>query len=118
MSSMTPEASEPTRMIEMVFPEHCNHYGTLFGGHALRMMDLAAFVAATRFTRRKVVTRATNNVEFRSPVKHGQLAEVTASVTATGTTSVTVTVELVAEELLTGERSACAQGTFVFVIQP
>ena len=39
---------EPTRFVEMVFPDQANHYGTLFGGHALSLMGKAAFVAATR----------------------------------------------------------------------
>ena len=33
-----------TRIVEMVFPNQANHYGTLFGGDALRLMDMAAFV--------------------------------------------------------------------------
>jgi acyl-CoA hydrolase len=32
----------PVVMIGMVFPDQINHYGTLFGGHALRLMDKAA----------------------------------------------------------------------------
>jgi acyl-CoA hydrolase len=39
---------QETRMVEVVFSQFLNHHGTLFGGHALRMMDTAAFVAATR----------------------------------------------------------------------
>ena len=40
-------AIEPTRFVELVFPEQANHYGTLFGGTALSLMGKAAFVAAT-----------------------------------------------------------------------
>jgi len=53
----TAGSAEPTRFIEMVFPEHANHYGTLFGGHALSLMGKAAFVAATRRARCAVVMR-------------------------------------------------------------
>jgi acyl-CoA hydrolase len=104
-----------TRMVEMVFPDQTNHYGTLFGGHALRMMDMAAFVAASRYARRTVVTAASERVDFGTPVRHGQLAEVTARVIATGRTSMTVEVELIAEDLLSGTREACAKGKFVLV---
>ena len=38
--------SQPVQMVEMIFPEQANHYGTLFGGHALALMAKAAFVAA------------------------------------------------------------------------
>ena len=44
------------RLIEMVFPQQTNHYGTLFGGQALALMDKAAFVVASRYARRTVVT--------------------------------------------------------------
>ena len=30
-----------SRVMEMVFPEQANHYGTLFGGEALALMDKA-----------------------------------------------------------------------------
>ena len=36
----------PTVLVEMIFPDQANHYGTLFGGHALALMARAAFVAA------------------------------------------------------------------------
>src|SRR5258705_13609300 len=39
---MIHSSSQSVTMIEMVFPGQTNHYGTLFGGHALRLMDKAA----------------------------------------------------------------------------
>ena len=47
---MTEATDNPTetRMVEVVFPDQTNHLGTLFGGHALRMMDMAAAVASAR----------------------------------------------------------------------
>lgn len=104
-----------TRMVEVVFPDQTNHLGTLFGGHALRMMDMAAAVAAYRHARTTMVTVATDDVEFKHPVRHGEIAELTARPTAVGTTSLTVTVEMVGEDLLSGERRLCATGSFVFV---
>lgn len=40
MHSAPPPDLHPdeTRFVEMVFPEQANHYGTLFGGHALSLM--------------------------------------------------------------------------------
>ena len=88
------ETAGETRFVEMVFPDLVNHYGTLFGGHALRLMDMAAFVAASRYTRQTVVTAAMDRVDFHAPVHQGQLLDVEGSVTATGKTSVTVEVTL------------------------
>lgn len=102
-------------MVSMVFPNHANHYGTLFGGEALRLMDVAAFVAASRYARRTVVTASSERIDFHVPVRQGQLAEVIGRVSKTGRTSVTVEVELWAEDLLTGERELCTKGSFVLV---
>lgn len=102
-------------MIEMVFPDQTNHYGTLFGGHALRLMDKAAFVAASRYSRRTIVTASSEKVDFKNAVHHGNLVELTASVIATGRSSMIVGVTLIAEDLLSGNRSLCAEGKFVMV---
>ncbi len=102
-------------MIEIVFPDQTNHYGTLFGGHALRLMDKAAFVAASRYARRVVVTACSERVDFKKSVHHGSLVELVASVVATRRTSMTVSVDLFAEDLLSGDRQLCANGRFVLV---
>lgn len=114
---MSEETDVPTetRMVEVVFPDQTNHLGTLFGGHALRMMDMAAAVAAHRHARTTMVTVATDDVEFVHPVRHGEIAELTARPVSSGTTSLTVGVEMVAEDLLSGDRRLCARGRFVFV---
>ncbi len=108
------EAPE-TRIVEMVFPNQANHYGTLFGGDALRLMDMAAFVAASRHARKAVVTASSERVDFHEPVRQGQLAEVVGRVSRAGRTSMTVEVELWAEDLLTGRRELCSKGRFVLV---
>lgn len=103
------------RIVEMVFPNQTNHYGTLFGGHALRLMDMAAFVTASRYARSAVVTASSERVDFEAPMRHGQLAEVVGRLVATGRTSMTVEVELWAEDLITRERQLSTKGKFVLV---
>ncbi len=103
------------RLIEMVFPEQTNHYGTLFGGQALALMDKAAFIVASRYARRTVVTASSEKCDFHVPVRQGQLIELVACVIATGKTSITVEVELHAEDLLTGDRQLGTRGRFVLV---
>jgi Acyl-CoA hydrolase len=114
MSSTTLEQFE-ARMVEMVFPTQTNHYGTLFGGHALELMDKSAFITASRFARKAMVTACSERVDFKAPVKNGQLVEVIGKIVKTGRTSVTVSVDMYAENLLTGERQLCAEGRFVLV---
>jgi len=115
MRTSKPARSTETRIVEMVFPNQTNHYGTLFGGHALRLMDQAAFIAASRHCRSTVVTASSERVDFRIPVHQGQIIELVAQVIATGRTSMTVEVEMFAEWLLTGKQQLCTRGRFVLV---
>jgi len=103
------------RLIEMVFPEQTNHLGTLFGGQALALMDKAAFIVASRYARRTVVTASSERVDFHVPVRQGQLVELIARVASTGRTSITVDVALFAEDLASGDRELCTRGRFVLV---
>jgi acyl-CoA hydrolase len=115
MTTSDPSSVPETRIVEMVFPNQANHYGTLFGGDALRLMDMAAFVAASRYARKPVVTASSERIDFHVPVRQGQLAEVVGRVSRAGRTSMTVEVELWAEDLLTGTRELCTKGSFVLV---
>jgi acyl-CoA hydrolase len=109
------ERQDEVRLAELVMPNRTNHHGNLFGGHALGLMDHAGWVAATRRARRTMVTVASDRVEFKVPVRAGQLVELVARVTRVGTTSVTVGVEMWAEEVASGERRLATSGSFVFV---
>lgn len=113
----TAETIPPTeaRLQEIVFPDHANHLGTLFGGQALAWMDKAAFIAASRYARKTVVTARSEQVDFRLPIRQGQLVEVVARIVEVGRSSMQVEVELIAEDLLQGERELCTRGRFTMI---
>jgi acyl-CoA hydrolase len=117
MTALVPDASttDETRFVEMIFPEQANHYGTLFGGHALSLMGKAAFVAATRRARAPVVMATSEKIEFHVPVRVGELFELTAQVTRVGRSSMTVAVEAVSEGLVSGTRRLAVRGSFEMV---
>jgi acyl-CoA hydrolase len=102
-------------LLEIVYPEVTNSQGTLFGGHALSLMDRLAFIVASRFTRKPVVTACSEKVEFRGPVHQGELVELTGEVVHVGRTSLRLLIEMHREDLLTGDRSLCTTGEFVMV---
>ncbi len=104
-----------TRIVRMVFPDQTNHHDTLFGGEALSLMASAGSISAARHSRRPVVLAGSHAIDFRAPVPHGSIAEVTARVTAIGRTSMVVTTTLDAEDLLTGKRTRSTEGRFTFV---
>ncbi len=104
-----------TRFTEVVFPEHANHYGTLFAGSALALMAKAAFVAGARHAGCNVVMARSKNVEFTEPVKVGELIEIIGHVERAGRSSMTVTVEIVRESVADGARKRVVHGTFEMV---
>ena len=115
MSDTAPVAPTEALPMEMVFPDHTNHHGTLFGGQALAWMDKAAFIVASRYSRRTVVTARSDQVDFKQPILQGMLVEVIARVVGVGHSSMKVDVDLEVENLLTGERRLGTRGHFVMV---
>jgi acyl-CoA hydrolase len=77
-------------MAEIVFPNHTNHLGTLFGGQALAWMDKAAFLAAARYSRRTVVTARSDQVDFKLPIRIGQMVETIGRIVEVGRSSMKV----------------------------
>lgn len=108
------EISE-TRVAKMVFPSTTNHYDTLFGGEALKWMDEVAYIAATRFARKQVVTISTEQVDFKHPIPSGILVELVARVIHVGRTSLKVEVNIFLEELYSDKREKAITGVFNFV---
>lgn len=107
--------SHPLVMVEMVFPNTTNHYGTMFGGKVLDLMDRAAFMASTRFTEKSMVTASTERIDFFKPIKNGHMVELRAYVIYTGRTSLTVKVDLFSENPLKGFREKASTGYFHMV---
>lgn len=104
-----------TRVAKMVFPSTTNHYGTLFGGIALQWMDEVAYIAATRFSRKPMVTISTEQVDFKQPIPSGILIELIARVVHVGRTSLKVEVSIFLEQLDSDKRTKAITGHFNFV---
>jgi acyl-CoA hydrolase len=100
---------------EIVFPNHANQLGTLFGGRALEMMDIVASIAAMRLARKPVVTASIDRTDFKQPVYVGEIAEVTGRIVGVGRTSIAVQVELWAENIQSGERRLATVAKFALV---
>ncbi|WP_303699306.1 acyl-CoA thioesterase [Brevundimonas naejangsanensis] len=115
MSSPPLSPHEETRFAEMVFPDQANHYGALFAGAGLALLSKAAFVAASRRARGDVVMARSEAADFHTPVRVGELLDLSARVTRVGRSSLTVQVEGVAETLATGARRPALSGRFEMV---
>jgi acyl-CoA hydrolase len=108
------KASE-THLFKVVFPPVTNHYDTLFGGITLQLMDEAAFIAATRYTRMRMVTVSSDKVEFKKAIPGGVMVEAIARVETVGKTSLKVKVEIFMEEMYSDKRELVVDGYFSFV---
>ncbi|SEK15841.1 Acyl-CoA hydrolase [Variovorax sp. OK605] len=86
-------------LTEIVFPEHANHYGTLFGGNALLLMSKAAFLAARAFAKSDVVMASCGDAQFLAPVPVGSVLRLRAWTSRVGRSSLTVCVSGTAEQL-------------------
>lgn len=104
-----------TRIFKAVFPNTTNHYDTLFGGMALQLMDEVAFICATRFSKKKVVTVSSDRVDFNHPIPGGSIAEFVARVVSIGKTSLKVQVDIYVEHMYEEFREKAISGVFTLV---
>ena len=108
-------AGSRTSIFKAVFPNTTNHYDTLFGGAALQLMDEVAFITATRFSRKRVVTVSSERVDFNHPIPAGTFVELQGEVIKVGNTSLKVRVEIFIEQMYSEERQKAIEGEFTFV---
>jgi acyl-CoA hydrolase len=103
MQGRHPRESEAV-MSELMMPQHANIMGNVFGGVLLSLVDRAAAVAAIRHARRPCVTVSVDKVNFREPIRVGELVTALARVNFTGHSSMEIGVKVIAENVLTGEQ--------------
>lgn len=102
-------------MYDIVVPSQTDTQGILLGGQAILLMDKAAFILASRYARKNVVSASSDKINFEHPIKVGQLLEIEAEISDIGSTSLNITVDLFGEDLRTGDRIRCTSGNFSMV---
>jgi acyl-CoA hydrolase len=91
-------------MTELMMPHHANLLGNVFGGVILSLVDRVASVAAIRHSGHYCVTVSVDKVDFKEPIRIGELVTAYARVNFTGRTSMEVGVKIVAENMQTGDK--------------
>jgi acyl-CoA hydrolase len=114
MPDAPPEAG-PISLFEEIFPGDTNAYGTAFGGRILALMDRAAGLAASRYARCDFVTASLDALDFRAPVKQGQIAEVEAELVYTSEHTCGVRVRVFAHDKQSWQRRPCCAGMLFMV---
>ena len=88
---------------QVMAPKDASHYGNVHGGVIMKLIDEVAFVAASRHSRRNVVTASIDSLSFENPVHVGDLVILRAQINYVGTTSMEIEVNAKTERLKTGE---------------
>ena len=104
-----------TEMTELVLPQHTNAVGTAFGGVIMSWIDICCAIAAMRHCGRVSVTARIDALEFKSPIKVGDVVRLTARLNAAFTSSMEIAVRVEREDAGTGTRSLCADARATFV---
>ncbi|NND80999.1 MAG: acyl-CoA thioesterase [Gammaproteobacteria bacterium] len=80
---------------KIVLPADLNDYGSLFGGTLLKWVDEIAYIRVSLdFPGQHFVTIGLDQVEFRHPIREGQILRFKCSKIRVGNTSVTYQVQV------------------------
>jgi acyl-CoA hydrolase len=110
-----PVSASRTEMVEVVLPQDTNLLGNILGGRVMHLMDIAAAIAAHRHSKSHVVTAAVDSVDFRNPIRVGELIILKSSVNRVFKSSMEVGVKIFSENTLTGERKHTTSAYVTFV---
>ena len=110
-----PSSESFTEMTELVLPPHTNALGTAFGGVIMSWIDICSSIAAIRHCGRVCVTARVDALEFKAPIRVGDVVRLTARLNAAFTSSMEIAVRVEVEHATTGVRSLCADARATFV---
>jgi acyl-CoA hydrolase len=87
-------------MRELVLPNDTNILGNLLGGTLMHLIDIAGAMVASRHSNSVVATASIDSVDFKRPIKVGEMIILKAKLTCVGRTSMEVLVEVFSEDYL------------------
>ena len=102
-------------MVEVVLPQDANLLGSILGGRVMHLVDIAAAIAAHRHSNSHVVTASVDYLDFRNPIRVGELIILHARVNRAFRTSMEIGVTVFSENVLTGERKHTTTAYVTFV---
>lgn len=102
-------------MTQLILPNDTNLLGNLLGGRLLHWIDISAAMVASRHSNKTVATVAMDEVEFRHPVKMGDIVTLKARITWVGKSSMEVLVKSYAEDIKTGKIVLANKAFLTFV---
>ena len=104
-----------TEMVEVVLPQDANVFGNLLGGRVMHLVDIAAAITAHRHCRSIAVTASVDHIDFRNPIRIGEIITLKASLNRAFHTSMEIGVKVFSEDVLTGEKKHTTSAYVTFV---
>ncbi|NLN64328.1 MAG: acyl-CoA thioesterase [Clostridiaceae bacterium] len=108
-------ADSMIEMAELVLPNDTNLLGNLLGGRLMHWIDIAGALAASRHSNCVVATAALDSLDFRHPVRVGEMVRLKARITWVGNTSMEVRVDVFCENMKTGATIKSNKAYITFV---
>src|SRR5271163_3965045 len=87
----------------------------MLGGRVMHLIDIAGALAAHRHSNSLAVTASVDYLDFRFPIRVGELIVLKSSVNRVFNTSMEVGVKVFSENILTGERKHTSTAYLTFV---
>lgn len=115
MMNAKPVSASKTEMSQLMLPQHANVAGIVYGGTILGIADSVAYVCASRHAGPNCVTVSVDRVDFREPIRIGELVTFLASVNYVGKSSMEVGIKIFAEDLKSGQKRHTNSCTFTMV---
>ncbi len=100
---------------QLMTPPHANPAGNVHGGTIMKIIDEAAFIVASRHTRKNCVTASVDRISFLTPVYIGDVVFAMAEINYVGGKSMEIGVRVESESLKTGKRRQVASAYLTFV---
>lgn len=91
-----------TKLAQIMTPNDANVLGKVFGGSILAMIDLTASATAQKFCGHIAVTASFDRVDFHEPIEVGNLVAMEGHVSFVGRTSMEITIDVYATNLVDG----------------
>ena len=110
-----PVRDSQSEITQVVLPNDANPLGNILGGTVMHLVDMLAGIAAHRHSRAYVVTASVDHMDFRCPIRVGEIIILKASVNRVFRSSMEVGVKVFREENFTNRRQHTSSAYLTFV---
>lgn len=101
---------------KLVRPEHLNDFGSLFGGILLQWIDEIAYIHVNLdYPGKQFVTVSLDDVEFKHPIRNGQILRFVCTRKREGRTSVSYHVQVIGARYQADQEKVVFENTITFV---